>query len=137
VQILNKLDNRGAPLSDIKARLKTIPVGLNELFQEILMKSDDGIETNMLFFWWMVFRMRPLQPAELFVTMEYSKSPDDPIRTLPTEISVPAPDRFTRFILNYSRGLVEIVEVAPSQATTVQFIHEIVREFLLKRMAWY
>jgi ankyrin repeat protein len=132
VQILNKLDDRGVPLSEMKARLKTIPAGLNELFQEILMKSDDGIETSMLFFQWMVFRMRPLQPAELFVAMEYSKSPDNPIRTLPTEISVPAPDRLTRFVLNCSRGLVEAVEVAPSQAATVQFIHETVREFLLK-----
>ena len=80
----------------------------------------------------MVFRMRPLQPAELFVAIEYSKSPDNPIRTLPTEISVPAPDRLARFVLNCSRGLIKAVEVAPSQAATVQFIHETVREFLLK-----
>ncbi|KAF7513388.1 hypothetical protein GJ744_009809 [Endocarpon pusillum] len=132
VQILNKLDDCGASLSDMKACLKTIPAGLNDLFREILIKSDVGIETSMLFFQWMVFRMRPLQPAELFVAMEYSKSPHDPIRTLSTEISVPTPDRLARFVLNYSRGLVEVVDTAPSQAATVQFIHETVREFLLK-----
>ena len=76
--------------------------------------------------------MRPLQPAELFIIVEYSKSPDDWIRTLPTEISVPTPKRLTRFILDCSRGLAEVFEVGPSQTATVQFIHETVREFLLK-----
>ena len=132
VQILNELDDRGAPLSDMKTRLETIPAGLEKLFQQILMKSDVGIETSMLLFQWMVFCMRPLQPAELFVAMEYSRSPDDGQQFLPTEISVPPSERLTRFILNCSRGLVEVVEVGPSQAATVQFIHETVREFLLK-----
>lgn len=133
VQILNKLDDRGAPLSDMRARLETIPAGLNELFKEILVKSDLGIETSILLFQWMVFRMRPLEPTELFIAMEFSRSPHNSTWILPTELSVPPLDRLTRFILNCSRGLVEVVEVAPSQAAVVQFIHETVREFLLDK----
>ncbi|KAL6249525.1 hypothetical protein RBB50_003378 [Rhinocladiella similis] len=132
VQILNRIDDPTATLEDVKNRLKAIPAGIKELFQEILMKSDVGIETSVLFFQWMVFCKRPLEPAELFVAVEYSKSPDENLPTFPTEISVPAHDRLTRFIVNCSRGLVEVVEVGPSQAATVQFIHETVREFLLK-----
>ena len=132
VQILTTLDDRGTSVSDMRARLKSIPPGLNELFHEILMRNDHGIEISMLFFQWMVFRMRPLEPAELFVAMEYAKSPTDPVRALPTEFAVPAPDRLTRFILHCSRGLVEVVEIGPSKPAVVQFIHETVREFLLQ-----
>ena len=130
--MLNKLDDRGAPLSDMTARLKTIPAGLNELFREILMKSDHGIETSILFFQWMLFRIRPLEPAELFIAMEYSKSPSNPTWVVPAGVSVAPPDRLARYILNCSRGLVEVVEVAPKQPPVVQFIHETVREFLLE-----
>lgn len=96
------------------------------------MKSDHGFETSILFFQWTLFRMRPLEPAELFVAMEYSRSPSDPSWVLPAEVSVPPTDRLARYILNCSRGLVEVVEVAPLQPPVVQFIHETVRESLLK-----
>lgn len=132
VEMLNKLDDHGAALSEMRARLNTISAGLNELFKDILTKSDHGIETSILFFQWMAFRLRPLEPAELCVAMEYSRSPQDSIRVLLTELSASPPDRLARFILNCSRGLVKVVEVAPSQAVVVQFIHETVREFLLK-----
>ena len=133
VEMLNKLDDYGAPLSDMTARLETIPAGLNELFREILMKSDYGIETSILFFQWTLFRMRPLEPAELFIAMEYSRSPSNPTWVLPAEVSVPPPDRLARYILNCSRGLVEFVEVAPRKPPVIQFIHETVREFLISK----
>jgi hypothetical protein len=138
VQILNTLNDRGASLPDMKTRLATIPADLKKLFQEILMKSEIGIETSVLFLQWMLFSIRPLQPTELFVAMEYSRSPDDSLHNLPMEIVVPDPERLTRFILNCSRGLVEVVQAGearpfrPFRAATVQFIHETVREFLLK-----
>jgi len=132
VNMLNKLDDHGAPLSDMKARLKTIPAGLNELFQEILMKSDHGIETSVLFFQWSVFSSRALEPAELFIAMEYSRSPSDLAWIPPPTIFPPSADRLAKYILNCSRGLVEVVQVASGQPAVVQFIHETVREFLLK-----
>jgi hypothetical protein len=56
--------------------------------------------------------MRLLQPTELFITMEYSKSLDNLIRTLLTKISVSTSNHLTRFILNCSRGLIKAVKVA-------------------------
>ncbi|KAJ9661292.1 hypothetical protein H2198_002035 [Neophaeococcomyces mojaviensis] len=132
VEMLNRLDDYGAPLSDMKARLETIPADLNDLFRDILLKSDHGIETSVLLFQWSVFAMRPLEPVELFVAMEYSRSPSDLAWTPPSTVSPPSADRLAKCILNYSRGLVEVVEVASGQPPVVQFIHEAVREFLLK-----
>ncbi|KIW16424.1 hypothetical protein PV08_06476 [Exophiala spinifera] len=132
VKILNTLDDRGASLSDMKTCLKTIPANLKELFREILKKGGDEIGKSVLLFQWMLFSLRPLQPAELIVAMQYSEPLDDQHSPLAMDISIPDPERLARSILNHSRGLVEVIQDGPSQTVTVQFIHETVREFLLK-----
>ncbi|KIW28440.1 uncharacterized protein PV07_08106 [Cladophialophora immunda] len=132
VKIMNKLDERGVPLSDMKTQLRSIPADLKDLFRKILKKSGHEIGKSVLLFQWMLFSVRPLQPAELIVAMQYSEPLDDQQSPSPMDISIPDPKRLTKLILNHSRGLVEVVEVGPSQAATVQFIHETVREFLLK-----
>ena len=132
VQILNKLDDRGVSLPAMKTRLRSLPTNLKELFRDILMKSDVEIETSVRFFQWTLFCMRPLHPAEIFVAMQYSESPDDQRRPFQGGVSVPDRERLNRFILNCSRGLAEVVEVGRSQAAAVQFIHETVREFLVE-----
>lgn len=131
VQMLNALDDRGAPLSDMQARLDTIPMGLSELFREILLKSSHNIETTILFFQWLVFSMRSLQPAELFVAVEYSRSSADPAWVPPTTVLPPSADRLARYVLDCSHGLAESVRSWGGGPLAVQFIHETVREFLV------
>lgn len=131
VEILNKLDDHGSSLSDMQTRLNSIPAGLNELFQDILLKGENGVETSVLFFQWMLFSLRPLKSTELYVAMEFSRSPLDADWKDPG-IKPPTPERLAKYILNYSRGLVELVGTSTDQLPTVQFIHETVREFLLK-----
>jgi ankyrin repeat protein len=132
VKILNKMNDKGHTMCAMKSRLDSLPPGLNDLFQEILLKSDENIETSVLLFQWMAFRMRPLEPAELFVAMEYSKLTDASTTYPISQIPVPTGDRLSRVVLDCSRGLVEVARVSSDQPAVLQFIHETVREFLLK-----
>lgn len=118
VEILNRLDDSGAPFSDMQARLETTPASLNELFRDILLRSDDGIESSVLFFKWCVFAIRPLRPEELYVAMQYSQCSDDLAWVPPPNILPPHHDRLSRYILKCSRGLVEIgKDTSGSQST--------------------
>lgn len=131
VEILSQLEHQGSPLSEMKAHLKTIPTDLNKLFREILAKTIHSIETSILLFQWIVFAQRSLEPTELYMAMEYGRSPAAATWTLPAQTLVPQSDKLKKYVLNCSRGLVEIVTTTPSQPPVVQFIHETVREFLL------
>lgn len=83
VDTLNRLEDRGSPLSEMKAHLKTIPADLNQLFREILAKSIYGIETSVFLFQWIIFAQRSLEPTELYIAIEYSRSPADSAWALP------------------------------------------------------
>lgn len=126
VHILQELDDSGVPVCRMQARLDTVPAALNDLFRDILLRSEHGIEASVLCFQWMVFGLQPLTAHDLYVAMEYSRSPHEVGRK--TCIDLPSSSRLSRYILNCSRGLAEIT---PGRRGVVQFIHETVREFLL------
>ena len=128
VDMLNKLDDHGSLSTDMRARLSTIPSDLNKLFHEILVKSTDGVETSVALLQWILFAVRSLEPQELYLAVEYSRSPSDPTWSVPYDITVPSVDFLKRYVLNCSRGLVELTSTQPP---IVQFIHETVREFLV------
>ncbi|GIK07769.1 hypothetical protein Aspvir_003437 [Aspergillus viridinutans] len=75
---------------------------------------------------WVLFARLPLKPEELYFAI---LSGIEPGALTEWDTDVITIDVIKRFILNSSKGLAEITH---SKAPTVQFIHESVRDFLLK-----
>lgn len=118
VEILNKERDRGR-MHSLQQRLREIPGDLHKLFQDILTQEQDKDEM-LLCIQWVLFSLRLLTPRELHAAVLYRE------RITFEDLS----DEETHiFITNSSRGLVEVTK---SEIPTVQFIHESVRDFLLK-----
>ncbi|KEZ41456.1 Uncharacterized protein SAPIO_CDS7594 [Scedosporium apiospermum] len=125
VDILNKAFDRGR-VHALRKRLREIPASLHELFRDILARDGGDKNELMLCIQWVLFAKRPLKPEELYFAvlagtdLESVDAWDHELMTM---------DTIRRFVLDSSKGLAEITK---SKAPTVQFIHESVRDFLLK-----
>ncbi|GLA43003.1 hypothetical protein AnigIFM63309_011740 [Aspergillus niger] len=125
VQILNREYQRGR-LHALRKRLREIPAKLSDLFKDILTRDTVNMEDLSLSIQWILFARRPLKREELYFAI-LSADPDNLAEAWdPEDISEQDIDRF---ILSTSKGLAETTK---SKAKTVQFIHETVRDFLLK-----
>ncbi|GLA16639.1 hypothetical protein AnigIFM62618_003234 [Aspergillus niger] len=125
VQILNREYQRGR-LHALRKRLREIPAKLSDLFKDILTRDTVNMEDLLLSIQWILFARRPLKREELYFAI-LSADPDNLAEAWdPEDISEQDIDRF---ILSTSKGLAETTK---SKAKTVQFIHESVRDFLLK-----
>ncbi|EHA18786.1 hypothetical protein ASPNIDRAFT_119175, partial [Aspergillus niger ATCC 1015] len=125
VQILNREYQRGR-LHALRKRLREIPAKLGDLFKDILTRDTVNMEDLLLSIQWILFARRPLKREELYFAI-LSADPDNLAEAWdPEDISEQDIDRF---ILSTSKGLAETTK---SKAKTVQFIHESVRDFLLK-----
>ncbi|KAK5941082.1 hypothetical protein PMZ80_006359 [Knufia obscura] len=127
VRILNKVSDHGLGLDAMRTRLHEIPVGLDGLFAEILAKNPDEMNNCVAVLQWMLFSMRSLTPAELFLAVCYTCGKPGMNMASVNRMSNDA-STVHKFILNCSRGLVEITKVEP---LVVQFIHGSVRDFLI------
>ncbi|KAI0830394.1 hypothetical protein F5Y06DRAFT_207442 [Hypoxylon sp. FL0890] len=126
VDILNKEYDRGRKYR-LRQRLKDIPGDLHELFHDILTRDHDNTRGLLLCIQWVLFARRPLTPEELYFAIMSGVEPDSLFSCdSGQEIS---PDDMRRYILDNSKGLAESTK---SGTPTVQFIHESVRDFLLK-----
>ncbi|KAF3289384.1 hypothetical protein TWF970_003165 [Orbilia oligospora] len=126
VQILNKVYDGGGRPSLLRRRFEELPVGLGDLFKEILIKDTENKRDLLLCIEWILHAKRPLKPVELYIAILSGNYPE--------ELGVWDPEEITeedmgRYILNSSKGLAEFTK---SSDQTVQFIHESVRDFLLK-----
>lgn len=131
VDILNKEDRRGG--MSLRKRLAEIPSGLSELFKDILRRDNEDLEALLLCILWILYARRPLHPKEFYHALWSGLSLKDlvddqvPNTTLPdTSDSL---DKFNRYVISSSKGLAETTK---SKQPTVQFIHESVRDFLIK-----
>jgi ankyrin repeat protein len=139
VDMLNKSHDQGRPAAYIQKQLEDLPAGLNELFHGILTRDTEHRDELLLCLQWVLFARRPLSPDELYCAIHVGTDPrllsewdhDD--------------DQVELFILNSSKGLTEIIGTETRKRSkkkrktdevktikTVQFIHESVRDFLLK-----
>ncbi|KAI4718290.1 purine and uridine phosphorylase [Aureobasidium sp. EXF-10727] len=125
VPMLQKAWDQGR-LDALSKCLKGIPKDLNELFNDILGRDTEDMEGLKLCLKWILYAHRPLSPEELYSAILFS-SASGPVRTWDSEVTTA--DVIRRFILSSSKGLAE-----PTRGTnpTIQFIHESVRDFLLK-----
>ncbi|KAH7061790.1 ankyrin repeat domain-containing protein [Paraphoma chrysanthemicola] len=125
VGILNKEFDDGQ-VHALRQKLKAIPGDLHELFRNILMRDSHNKDRLVLCIQWVLFAQQPLSPEQLYHTLLLSIDPDAVLEWDPVETTK---DDIKRFLLNSSKGL---AEATVSREPRVQFIHESVRDFLLK-----
>ena len=127
VPILNEEFKRGRIFA-VKKRLQEIPEQLSDLFRDILKRDCANMNDLLLCLRWILFAKRPLKREEFYFAMLAGLDPqsDDMAAWDAERITV---DDMNRFVLNSSKGLAELTK---SKTPTVQFIHESVRDFLVK-----
>ncbi|KFY76789.1 hypothetical protein V499_03666 [Pseudogymnoascus sp. VKM F-103] len=126
IPILNKEYDRGR-IKALKKRLGEIPAGLHELFLDILTRDHKNIGELLVCIRAILFAARPFRPDELRIAVEAGNEDDPPDG--PCDPAQMTADNLRRFVFDASKGLAEITK---SKEPTVQFIHESVRDFLLK-----
>ncbi|KAF4953595.1 hypothetical protein FGADI_5931 [Fusarium gaditjirri] len=113
-------------IHELKQTLREIPGDLHELFRDMLTRDDANKDELLLCIQWVLFARSPLKPEQLYFAIRSH-----------TECTTCKWDRdkigetaIGKFILSSSKGLAEVTRV--KKDPTVQFIHESVRDFLLK-----
>ena len=131
IDILNKENRHGAMF--LRKRLAEIPSDLSELFKDILRRNSDDIYTLLLCILWILYAKRPLQPKEFYHAMWGGLSlvglADSQVPDITVSDSSAGLDHFDRYVVYSSKGLAEVTK---SKQPTVQFVHESVRDFLIK-----
>lgn len=125
VEILNKEYDRGR-VHALRTRLRDIPGDLHELFRDILMRDQQNRGELLLCIQWVLFTRQPLRPEQLYFAILSGVEPEVLSQWDPHEITAPVTKRY---VVDSCK---ELAEVTRSKNPTVQFIHESVRDFLLK-----
>lgn len=123
--ILNKEHDSGR-IHALRRRLQEIPGDLHELFRDILTRDSQNRGELVLCIQWILFAKQPLSPEQLYFAILSGVEPD---ALSVWDSGVITRDVVKKFILSSSKGLTEITT---SKLQKVQFIHESVRDFLLK-----
>jgi len=126
VDILNKEHDRGR-IHALRKRLREIPAGLHDLFRDILTRDDRDRDELILCLQWVLFAESPLRPEELYFALLAGTDPES-LGPWNQELATLA--IIQRFIVDSSKGLAETTK--SKKTPVVQFIHESVRDFLLK-----
>ncbi|RAH53836.1 hypothetical protein BO85DRAFT_504047 [Aspergillus piperis CBS 112811] len=109
----------------VRQRLDEIPDGLDELFTDMLTRDTDEIDDLIFCLRLILFAQRPLSKDEFYFGVLFTKN-----GLIKREGEWHIDPHIENFILNVSKGLVEITR---TKARIVHFIHESVRDFLLRR----
>ncbi|KAE9571977.1 hypothetical protein CGMCC3_g11942 [Colletotrichum fructicola] len=129
VDILNDQYARGG--MDLRKRLRETPEDLHDLFKDMLRRDEHNKESLLLCILWILCAKRPLNPLEFSHALwsgllMKGQADDEPPNLIGAGGSSQTADRF---VIGSSKGL---AEVAKTKEPRVQFIHESVRDFLLK-----
>ncbi|KAF9773951.1 hypothetical protein IL306_008140, partial [Fusarium sp. DS 682] len=128
VDILNKEDRRGRLA--LRRRLTEVPSELSELFKDILTRDQEHMEDLLLSILWILLAERPLKPGEYYHALWSGLSLKGLADLeMPVVNTSDASNCFNKCIISSSKGLAEITK---AKKPTVQFIHESVRDFLIK-----
>jgi ankyrin repeat protein len=125
VGILNKEHDRGQ-MHALRKRLEDIPSDLYELFRDILTRDAEQKSELMLCIQWVLFAKHPLTAEQLYHAILREIDPEGLAELNFDEITK---EDMQRYILNSSKGL---AETTAAKDQKVQFIHETVKDFLLK-----
>ena len=119
VPILNRVYNHGRGVAAMTKKLEDVPQGLHELFSSILSRDADDFGECITLFRWTLYSLDSLKPSHLWAAIQTKHSSPQADDEMSTD-----KDILERFILNCSRGLVEVSHIF------IQFIHQSVKEFL-------
>jgi hypothetical protein len=125
VQILKRDFDRGQ-IHAVKKRLNEIPDGLDQLFDDIITRDTHDVDRIIWCLQWVLFAHRPLEPIELFYAVVIGNEPDSIGDLDPRHIDE---ETLWNFVLDSSKGLATPTKGGKG---TVQFIHESVRDYLLR-----
>ncbi|RYN25492.1 hypothetical protein AA0115_g7519 [Alternaria tenuissima] len=125
VDILNT-EYDGGRMHALERRLKQIPADLHALFQDILTRDSNDKDELILCLQWVLFAKQPLQPEQLYLAILAGTDLDVLATQHYQEVTF---EIIRKFLLRSSKGLTEITKTKNKK---VQFIHESVRDFLLK-----
>ncbi|RYP48626.1 hypothetical protein DL768_005517 [Monosporascus sp. mg162] len=131
VGILNEEHDRGH-IDALRQRLRDIPGDLHELFRDILKRDYHNRDKLLLCIQWVLFAKHPLKPEQLYLAIHSGIAPKALSNWNRDQISEAV---MGKFILSSSKGLAEVTR--SKKNPTVQFIHESVRDFLLKENGLY
>ncbi|PYH77441.1 hypothetical protein BO82DRAFT_406191 [Aspergillus uvarum CBS 121591] len=109
----------------VRQRLDEIPDGLDELFADMLTRDTHDIKDLILCLQLILFAHRRLSRDELYFAVMFAN-----FDVVKRDGEVHTDSIIENFILNVSKGLVETTR---GKSRTVHFIHESVRDFLLRR----
>ncbi|KAE9583620.1 hypothetical protein CGMCC3_g148 [Colletotrichum fructicola] len=127
VNILNK-ESDGGHTHELRQRLREIPGDLDTLFRDVLVRDCRRRNNLLLCIQWVLFAKEPLSPEQLyFAILSGDETCSEALSGWESEGITS--NTMKRFILDSSKGLTEVTK---SKAPRVQFIHESVRDFLLK-----
>ena len=127
VDILNK-ELRDGRAATIKRHIASLPSGLMDLFRHILLRDDVRKGDLLLCLQWILYAKRPLEVGEFYYAM-HSGRYQGPDILLPHDPQSITREYMDRFVLSSSKGLAEVTR---TKKAIIQFIHESVRDFLLK-----
>ncbi|KAJ4129805.1 hypothetical protein NW768_006775 [Fusarium equiseti] len=128
VDVLNHENRRGR--LNLRKRLEQVPNGLSELFKDILRRDSTNAEELQLCLLWILLSKRPLRPNEYYHALWSGLAMEGQADSeIPSVHATDASDCFNKSVISSSKGLAEITK---AKQPTVQFIHESVRDFLIK-----
>ncbi|KAM0434034.1 hypothetical protein ACHAPT_003978 [Fusarium lateritium] len=128
VDILNKENRRGRLA--LRKRLAEAPSRLSELFKDILRRDSNNMEHLLLCILWILCAKRPLRPEEYYHALWSGLVPGDFVDLeIPNVTVSDFSDCADSCVITSSKGLAEITK---AKSPAVQFIHESVRDFLIK-----
>ncbi|KAF4879962.1 hypothetical protein CGCSCA1_v001379 [Colletotrichum siamense] len=125
IDILNKDLQRGRIFA-VKKRLDEIPPKLSDLFRDILTRDTENMDDLLLSIQWLLFCKRPLRLEEYYFALVAGLEPESLSEWDSNQITE---EVMNQFVVSSSKGL---AEMTTSNYAAVQFIHESVRDFLLK-----
>lgn len=131
VDILNKEYRRGGLA--LRKRLAELPGDLSQLFRDILRRDTEDMEQFVLATLWILYAQRPLRPVEFRHALSCGLWRMDLVDSQIPDTTTAGTGEETGgleiFVVTASKGLAEVTK---STKPTVQFIHESVRDFLVK-----
>lgn len=131
VDILNRENDDGGLA--LRTKLAKIPARLSDLFKRMLMRDQKSPERLLLCVLWILCAKRPLTPAQFRHAMWVGLLDQSP-QGKDTQVDSEVPDvtnmnACIKLVTSSSKGLAEITK---SKQPTVQFVHESVRDYLVK-----
>ncbi|UKZ53334.1 hypothetical protein TrVGV298_007126 [Trichoderma virens] len=127
VDILNR-EFRNGRMWAVKRRLRELPDGLSNLFKDILCRDNQNMDDLLLCIQWILYAARPLTCEEYYFALVSGLDPS-PENLVRCDRESTTTGDMELYLLSSSKGLAELVK---SKKRTVQFIHESVRDFLIK-----